>query len=1151
MRIISLALPLVLAAAGPAPSASAGPSAYYANDYEDGGQPLDLAYWESVSSAKIDLHALARTTAQAQGGAWSVFVDYTVTNQSGVTYFQVPVDIPWSGTNSYVLDSYVRLEAPAHVLVNFGINTSAELGADQISATYPVTSSPGSTGAWERLLSRELSITISDSLNTQGMPPQVTNTITKLVLFVFGAGQGDRVTLYLDDLCMAPADGAITNAWVAEDAAFDATLGYAGTPDYPALTNTFPWGAAGSLDGLSRWLDVPLDVSAALIGRDWAESFYDQGVMLGGLIDTGDLLDPGGLESAGDDLAYQLYQGSLQGAGLQASVFLTGYSGPSVPEPERAQAFSNTVMRFAGDAVLAAWYVLDEPRADHDILRDRWIWAKKIAEPLDPLHPVTAALNNTRSVRMYSPYSAVTLIDWYPLSLTTFAGAYRQMTNKFLCQAAWESGARHLWFIPQAFSNGEDRALPTAAELRLQTYLPLAYGARGILYFAHHFRPAWHPDGGGRFITDPVLHRPTPMGQETRQLGGIVPLVAPALLPTTWAETTGVTVVADNLLVPVDGGSPVDHGIPIVDVQYHSGDDYDVLVAVNLDVTTNRQAQVGLSSNLLAGGRLPYDLHDMQQVPSTGGVFAIDLDAGDGRFIALATPAIATDLFRDIEQRHYDKLLRLYLAERSEAEAIPVDVTAAAAHADAAAVAAGAGLYPDAVAELGLARTALGDALDGHPLHADCSQRLATMRAQISAASWDFEELLLAIPWERLLPEAENPRTIHAKTTFRPYADVMKQWIAAYHVLRYGLMTGQLDGCTNALPACEQVGADLATLMADLNAAALPQIPTSTFTNLPPITPTLGDAAATCLDATRPLGGLILNRDFEASPYDYGWVRSGDPGALLTDGLNGTSQAVYMAFMPSGGGEIYQQLDPSFGLARLELSFAAAEPAAGAQTRSFDLSILAGSTPGEGDGSIQLRVASGNRLQHRNSSGVWTTVLDDFAYSVDGNGDNDFSGAAGEGDVLNVYRLRLDILVDGGNSECKLFVSEANEIAYAHSATGLSFGAVPTTATGISEIKIRSWAGDVVADFVIDELSLSPIGAGGDVVTVTPLPVDDVIGVGFETGSNATYRLQSTESLVSGPWTNTPLLLDGTGGPLTAFDPTGSSTRKNYRIVKF
>jgi hypothetical protein len=102
--------------------------------------------------------------------------------------------------------------------------------------------------------------------------------------------------------------------------------------------------------------------------------------------------------------------------------------------------------------------------------------------------------------------------------------------------------------------------------------------------------------------------------------------------------------------------------------------------------------------------------------------------------------------------------------------------------------------------------------------------------------------------------------------------------------------------------------------------------------------------------------------------------------------------------------------------------------------------------------------------------------------------------------------------------------------------------------------------GGVNARFVALDI-LSNHGDGGSVgigeiqfFAVPDPPVDlvvieDTLGVTFSNSVlNATYRLQSTPDLVSSNYSDTGAIAIGNGGTITMFDPTGTSTSKNYRV---
>lgn len=69
-------------------------------------------------------------------------------------------------------------------------------------------------------------------------------------------------------------------------------------------------------------------------------------------------------------------------------------------------------------------------------------------------------------------------------------------------------------------------------------------------------------------------------------------------------------------------------------------------------------------------------------------------------------------------------------------------------------------------------------------------------------------------------------------------------------------------------------------------------------------------------------------------------------------------------------------------------------------------------------------------------------------------------------------------------------------------------------------------------------------------VAIHAASISGVMGLTFLSESNAVYRLQSTTNLMSGDWVTTPVIYQGNGAPMAAFDPTGFSTSKAYRVFQ-
>jgi len=71
-----------------------------------------------------------------------------------------------------------------------------------------------------------------------------------------------------------------------------------------------------------------------------------------------------------------------------------------------------------------------------------------------------------------------------------------------------------------------------------------------------------------------------------------------------------------------------------------------------------------------------------------------------------------------------------------------------------------------------------------------------------------------------------------------------------------------------------------------------------------------------------------------------------------------------------------------------------------------------------------------------------------------------------------------------------------------------------------------------------------------DPVSFDAVQVGNTAALSFTSDLDAVYRLQYTSDLLSTNWLTAPVILLGTGGTMTAFDPAGFSTQKLYRIYQ-
>ena len=92
----------------------------------------------------------------------------------------------------------------------------------------------------------------------------------------------------------------------------------------------------------------------------------------------------------------------------------------------------------------------------------------------------------------------------------------------------------------------------------------------------------------------------------------------------------------------------------------------------------------------------------------------------------------------------------------------------------------------------------------------------------------------------------------------------------------------------------------------------------------------------------------------------------------------------------------------------------------------------------------------------------------------------------------------------------------------------------------------------------IDNIALTVVsvpGGGGppivdDAIASSNIVVEATAGIGFQSEVGVEFRLQSTPDLVSSNYTDTGVYVIGNGGGMVLFDPTGTSSAKNYRVMK-
>lgn len=137
---------------------------------------------------------------------------------------------------------------------------------------------------------------------------------------------------------------------------------------------------------------------------------------------------------------------------------------------------------FRDHPALLAWYISDEPTG-HKISPEKLEETYQLIKELDPYHPVSIVFMASQRAGEYAGAMDIIMADPYPLpngSVLEVDKVARNLKKEFNLE-------KPVWIVPQAFGGSEWWLRePTAAELRVMTYLSVINKATGIQYFVRH-----------------------------------------------------------------------------------------------------------------------------------------------------------------------------------------------------------------------------------------------------------------------------------------------------------------------------------------------------------------------------------------------------------------------------------------------------------------------------------------------------------------------------------------------------------------------------------------------------------------------------------------------------------------------------------------
>lgn len=168
---------------------------------------------------------------------------------------------------------------------------------------------------------------------------------------------------------------------------------------------------------------------------------------------------------------------------------------------------------------VAGYYTADEPSLH---LKDKLVTISRIIESLDPSRPSMACYVGIDRVEpLYAAVqSRVFLIDVYPcgyqnapgdFTLTGFGYPDLDFVSYIRKVIRHKPPQVPLWIILQTHGFLKSLRAPSPAEVRLQTWLALAEGAQGLIYFSYHTQQGWIG------LVDENL-APTPLYEEASRL---------------------------------------------------------------------------------------------------------------------------------------------------------------------------------------------------------------------------------------------------------------------------------------------------------------------------------------------------------------------------------------------------------------------------------------------------------------------------------------------------------------------------------------------------------------------------------------------------------------------------------------------------------
>jgi len=328
---------------------------------------------------------------------------------------------------------------------------------------------------------------------------------------------------------------------------------------------------------------------------------------------------------------------------------------------------------FSGEKTICAWAIADE--AGQGALPSLLAINRALNEA-DPDHrPALAVFNAPVKFAPYSPYLSIAYWDNYPVlkgnrnpwNIRTLAQEYRQIAPDM-----------PMWVVLPAFETRPPTPQgsymrPSDAEMRLMTYLALAEGADGLIYYSwysgsgrdeHMVTRAGQPRGGMLDTLSDLGRRLIPIGQLLLKTNPPSPTVRSG----DQSDEVGLTLT--EKVPPTEG-----RGLA-VNVLAHRSRPVNYLVVVNEDLSRPRSGQIALPAEWSAGRQRVYDLYALQEVRLAEGSFTVEtLAGGDGRVYLVGSPEEFARDRQQIQVSQAQEAVRVLMPDLTVARRWGLDLT--------------------------------------------------------------------------------------------------------------------------------------------------------------------------------------------------------------------------------------------------------------------------------------------------------------------------------------------------------------------------------------------------------------------------------------------------------------------------------------------